>query len=189
LPLDLCGFAGSSRTPNLIDSGVSRLKSVLPRKAALCFRTLSTTLSRKRKRTPYPSCLYAPLVHSRYPWIEASCLALTRPARGRLLSSGRLPLCRLTVDVPGGSVAPEIPHLEDDEANRANLYTDLHNQTHLERRRHLDGCRRFASASTALRSASSGGEIVWPGEQPRERRPPAQNRTYSDCLLQMSPGM
>jgi hypothetical protein len=59
--------------------------------------------------------------------------------------------------------------LEDDEADRANLYPDLYFQTHLERYSRLDGCRRFASASAALCAASSRCEVIWAREQPRER--------------------
>jgi hypothetical protein len=63
-------------------------------------------------------------------------------------------------------------HLEDDEANGIHISTDLHYNIQLEKYSRLDGCGRFASASSAFRQAGSGGKVVWAGKQPRERRPP-----------------
>lgn len=92
---------------------------------------------------------------------------------------------RLTVHGPSGYVerTRNDQHLDDGEANGSNLYPDPYFHTHLERYSYLHGRRRFASASSTVGQASSGGQVVWAGEQPRERRPPPQNRTYSDCML------
>lgn len=54
-----------------------------------------------------------------------------------------------------------IEQLEDDEANKAHSYTDLLTKTHIEPYNRLDGRRRLAPASAALRPTGSGCQVVW----------------------------